>query len=162
MKTKKIEVLAPAGNPAALKAAVFAGADAVYMGGSLFSARASAVNFSREEMREAVLFARERNVRVYVTVNTLLKDDELPEALDFCKFLCSVPVDGILIQDMGLFNILREACPEMPLHASTQMSLHTPGGAALLKELGASRVVLAREMSLKEIEEVSKKDRCGA
>ena len=146
-----------AGNPAALKAAVFAGADAVYMGGSLFSARASAVNFSREEMREAVLFARERNVRVYVTVNTLLKDDELPEALDFCKFLCSVPVDGILIQDMGLFNILREACPEMPLHASTQMSLHTPGGAALLKELGASRVVLAREMSLKEIEEVSKK-----
>ena len=157
MKTKKIEVLAPAGNPAALKAAVFAGADAVYMGGSLFSARASAVNFSREEMREAVLFARERNVRVYVTVNTLLKDDELPEALDFCKFLCSVPVDGILIQDMGLFNILREACPEMPLHASTQMSLHTPGGAALLKELGASRVVLAREMSLKEIEEVSKK-----
>ena len=157
MKTKKIEVLAPAGNPAALKAAVFAGADAVYMGGSLFSARASAVNFSREEMREAVLFARERNVRVYVTVNTLLKDDELPEALDFCKFLCSVPVDGILIQDMGLFNILREACPGMPLHASTQMSLHTPGGAALLKELGASRVVLAREMSLKEIEEVSKK-----
>ena len=152
MKTKKIEVLAPAGNPAALKAAVFAGADAVYMGGSLFSARASAVNFSREEMREAVLFARERNVRVYVTVNTLLKDDELPEALDFCKFLCSVPVDGILIQDMGLFNILREACPEMPLHASTQMSLHTPGGAALLKELGASRVVLAREMSLKEID----------
>ena len=157
MKTKKIEVLAPAGNPAALKAAVFAGADAVYMGGSLFSARASAVNFSREEMREAVFFARERNVRVYVTVNTLLKDDELPEALDFCKFLCFVPVDGILIQDMGLFNILREACPEMPLHASTQMSLHTPGGAALLKELGASRVVLAREMSLKEIEEVSKK-----
>lgn len=157
MKTKKIEVLAPAGNPAALKAAVFAGADAVYMGGSLFSARASAVNFSREEMREAVLFARERNVRVYVTVNTLLKDDELEEALDFCKFLCSIPVDGILIQDMGLFNILREACPGMPLHASTQMSLHTPGGAALLKELGASRVVLAREMSLKEIEEVSKK-----
>lgn len=157
MKTKKIEVLAPAGNPAALKAAVFAGADAVYMGGSLFSARASAVNFSREEMQEAVLFARERNVRVYVTVNTLLKDDELEEALDFCKFLCSIPVDGILIQDMGLFNILREACPGMPLHASTQMSLHTPGGAALLKELGASRVVLAREMPLKEIEEVSKK-----
>ena len=141
MKTKKIEVLAPAGNPAALKAAVFAGADAVYMGGSLFSARASAVNFSREEMREAVLFARERNVRVYVTVNTLLKDDELPEALDFCKFLCSVPVDGILIQDMGLFNILREACPEMPLHASTQMSLHTPGGAALTLVIAAVGIV---------------------
>ena len=130
MKTKKIEVLAPAGNPAALKAAVFAGADAVYMGGSLFSARASAVNFSREEMREAVLFARERNVRVYVTVNTLLKDDELPEALDFCKFLCSVPVDGILIQDMGLFNILREACPEMHIHAFSPLEV-TQGAATL-------------------------------
>jgi len=152
----RIEVLAPAGNPAALKAAVFSGADAVYMGGSLFSARASAVNFSREEMAEAVRFARERNVRVYVTVNTLLKDGELSEALDFCAFLCDLPVDGILVQDMGLFRLLREACPDMPVHASTQMSLHTPGGAALLKELGASRVVLAREMSLREIREVSK------
>ena len=155
MTTGKIEVLAPAGNPAALKAAVFAGADAVYMGGALFSARANAVNFSREEMAEAVRFARERNVRVYVTVNTLLKDDELSEALDFCAFLCTLPVDGILVQDMGLFMLLRAACPDMPVHASTQMSLHTPGGAALLKELGASRVVLAREMSLEEIREVS-------
>ena len=153
--TNKIEVLAPAGNPAALKAAVFSGADAVYMGGALFSARANAVNFSREEMAEAVCFARERNVRVYVTVNTLLKDDELSEALDFCAYLCSLPVDGILVQDMGLFRLLREACPDMPVHASTQMSLHTPGGAALLKELGATRAVLAREMSLEEIREVS-------
>lgn len=155
MTTEKIEVLAPAGNPAALKAAVFAGADAVYMGGALFSARANAANFSREEMREAVRFARERSVRVYVTVNTLLKDGELSEALDFCRYLCELPVDGILVQDMGLFALLREACPEMPLHASTQMSLHTPAGAALLKALGASRVVLAREMSLQEIREVS-------
>ena len=153
--TNKIEVLAPAGNPAALRAAVFSGADAVYMGGALFSARANAVNFSREEMAEAVRFARERNVRVYVTVNTLLKEDELSEALDFCAFLCSLPVDGILVQDMGLFMLLRAACPDMPVHTSTQMSLHTPGGAMLAKELGASRVVLAREMSLAEIREVS-------
>ena len=157
MDKKHIEVLAPAGNPAALKAAVFAGADAVYMGGALFSARANAANFSREEMREAVQFARERNVRVYVTVNTLLKDSELKEALDFCAFLCSLPVDGILVQDMGLFMLLSAACPDMPLHASTQMSLHTPAGAALLQKLGASRVVLAREMSLGEIREVSEK-----
>lgn len=157
MHSSTIEVLAPAGNPAALKAAVFAGADAVYMGGALFSARANAANFSREEMREAVQFARERNVRVYVTVNTLLKDGELSEALDFCAFLCSLPVDGILVQDMGLFMLLSAACPAMPLHASTQMSLHTPAGAALLQELGASRVVLAREMSLGEIREVSEK-----
>ncbi|MDD6329403.1 MAG: U32 family peptidase, partial [Firmicutes bacterium] len=157
MHSSTIEVLAPAGNPAALKAAVFAGADAVYMGGALFSARANAANFSREEMREAVQFARERNVRVYVTVNTLLKDGELSEALDFCAFLCSLPVDDILVQDMGLFMLLGAACPGMPLHASTQMSLHTPAGAALLQELGASRVVLAREMSLGEIREVSEK-----
>ena len=104
MTTDKIEVLAPAGNPAALKAAVFAGADAVYMGGALFSARANAANFSREEMREAAAFARERGVRVYVTVNTLVKDAELAEALDFCAYLCSLPVDGILVQDMGLFG----------------------------------------------------------
>ena len=155
MTTERIEVLAPAGNPAALKAAVFAGADAVYLGGSLFSARASAVNFSNEALREAVTFARERGVRVYVTVNTLIKDAELSEALEFCAFLCSLPVDGILVQDAGLFALLREACPEMPVHASTQMSLHTPAGAALLKELGASRVVLAREMSLEEIRAVS-------
>lgn len=155
MTTDKIEVLAPAGNPAALKAAVFAGADAVYMGGALFSARANAANFSREEMREAAAFARERGVHVYVTVNTLVKDAELAEALDFCAYLCSLPVDGILVQDMGLFALLHEACPEMPLHASTQMSLHTPGGAALLQSLGASRVVLAREMSLEEIRAVS-------
>ncbi len=155
MTTKKIEVLAPAGNPAALQAAVFAGADAVYMGGALFSARANAVNFSREEMREAVAFARERGVRVYVTVNTLVKDAEFAQALDFCAYLCSLPVDGILVQDMGLFAALRAACPAMPLHASTQMSLHTPAGAALLRELGATRVVLAREMSLEEIHEVA-------
>ena len=155
MNTGKIEVLAPAGNPAALKAAVFSGADAVYMGGALFSARANAVNFSREEMAEAVRFARERNVRVYVTVNTLLKDDELSEALDFCAFLCELPVDGILVQDIGLFMLLRAACPDMPVHASTQMSLHTPGGAKLLREMGASRAVLAREMSLEEIREIS-------
>lgn len=154
-KENRIEVLAPAGNPAALKAAVFSGADAVYMGGSLFSARANAVNFSNEEMTEAVKFARERNVKVYVTVNTLLKDDELSEALDFCEFLCSLPVDGILVQDMGLFMLLREACPDMPVHASTQMSLHTPAGARLLEGLGSTRAVLAREMSLEEIREVS-------
>lgn len=153
--TEKIEVLAPAGSPAALKAAVFAGADAVYMGGALFSARANAANFSKEEMREAVAFARERSVRVYVTVNTLLKDSELSEALEFCEYLCALPVDGILVQDMGLFALLRAACPQMPLHASTQMSLHTPAGAALLKEIGASRVVLARELSLEEIRELS-------
>ena len=157
MTTERIEVLAPAGNPAALKAAVFAGADAVYLGGSLFSARASAVNFSNEALREAVTFARERGVRVYVTVNTLIKDAELSEALEFCAFLCSLPVDGILVQDAGLFALLREACPEMPVHASTQMSLHTLSGVQEAARLGMTRAVLARELSRGEIAEICQK-----
>lgn len=150
----KIEVLAPAGNMDSLKAAVFAGADAVYMGGSLFSARANAVNFTDEELVKAVEFARVRGVKVYVTVNTLLKDSEMEEAMEFVRFLCSVPVDGILVQDMGLFRLINELAPDMPLHCSTQMSIHTPEGTKMLWKMGADRVVLSREMSLEEIRRV--------
>ena len=152
----KIEVLAPAGGPEALRAAVYAGADAVYLGGPAFGARASAQNFSREELREAAAFCRARGVRVHVTVNTLLRDDEVPQAMEFVEFLCSLPVDAVLVQDMGLFSLLRERAPALPIHCSTQMSLHTPAGVRLLYGLGASRVVLAREMSLGEIEEAAR------
>ncbi len=150
-----MEILAPAGGPEALRAAVFAGADAVYLGGPAFGARAHAQNFSREQLREAAEFCHARGVRIHVTVNTLLKDEELPAALDFVEFLCGLPVDAVLVQDMGLFSLLRAAAPDLPLHASTQMGLHTPGGAALLHELGAARVVLARELSLPEIREIA-------
>ncbi len=155
MSEKPIEVLAPAGGPEALRAAVFAGADAVYLGGPAFGARAHAKNFTLEELSEAVSFCHARGVRVHVTVNTLLKDRELPEALDLASALCEMGVDAVLVQDMGLFSLLRERAPQLPLHASTQMSLHTPGGARLLYELGARRVVLARELSLSEIREIS-------
>ena len=148
MSNEYFEILAPAGGPEALKAAVFAGADAVYLGGPAFGARASAKNFSREELAEAARFCHGRGVRVHVTVNTLLKDRELPDALDFVEYLCSLPVDAVLVQDMGLFSLLRQWAPALPVHASTQMSLHTPGGVKLLWELGASRVVLSRELSL--------------
>lgn len=152
---EKMEILAPAGGPEALQAAVFAGADAVYLGGPSFGARANARNFTREELSQAIAFCHGRGVRVHVTVNTLLKDRELPEALNLVSFLCSLGVDAVLVQDMGLFSLLRERAPELCLHASTQMSIHTSGGAALLSGLGASRVVLAREMTLEEIREVS-------
>lgn len=155
METQYFEILAPAGGPEALRAAVFAGADAVYLGGPAFGARANAKNFSRQELAEAVAFCHGRGVRVHVTVNTLLKETELPQALEFVEFLCSLPVDAVLVQDMGLFAQLRRRAPQLPLHASTQMSLHTPAGAKLLWELGAQRVVLSREMSLEEIREVS-------
>lgn len=150
-----MEILAPAGGRDALRAAVFAGADAVYLGGSAFGARAGAKNFTNEELREAAAFCHARGVRVHVTVNTVLKDGELPAVLEFVSFLCSLPVDAVLVQDMGLFALLRERAPELPLHASTQMSLHTPGGVKLLYELGAERAVLARELSLGEIREIA-------
>ncbi len=156
MKEELVEILAPAGGPEALKAAVFSGADAVYLAGPAFGARANARNFSREELESAIAFCHARGVKVHVTVNTLIKDREMPEALSWVKFLCSIGVDAVLIQDMGLFSMLCRAAPELPLHASTQMGLHTPGGVKLLEELGARRVVLARELSLEEIREISR------
>lgn len=150
-----MEILAPAGSPEALQAALFSGADVVYLGGPAFGARAHARNFSMDELRDAVRFCHARGVRVHVTVNTLLKDSELPAALQFVAQLCQMAVDAVLIQDMGLFSLLRLHAPALPLHASTQMSLHTPSGAAYLQELGAARVVLARELSLNEIREIS-------
>ena len=154
MKEQYFEVLAPAGGPEPLRAAVYAGADAVYLGGPAFGARANAQNFSREQLAEAVGFCHARGVRVHVTVNTLLKEKELPQALEFVEYLCTLPVDAVLVQDMGLFSLLRQRAPQLPLHASTQMSLHTPAGVKLLWDLGAERAVLSREMSLEEIEEV--------
>ena len=151
---EQLEVLAPAGGWESLEAAVFAGADAVYLGGPAFGARANAKNFTREELARAAAFCHGRGVRLHVTVNTLLKDQELPQALEFVAFLCSLPVDAVLVQDMGLFSLLRQRAPGLPLHCSTQMSLHTPAGVRLLWELGARRAVLAREMSLSEMEEV--------
>ena len=154
MKEQYFEVLAPAGGPEPLRAAVYAGADAVYLGGPAFGARANAQNFYREQLAKAVRFCHARGVRVHVTVNTLLKEKELPQALDFVEYLCTLPVDAVLVQDMGLFSLLRQRAPQLPLHASTQMSLHTPAGVKLLWDLGAERAVLSREMSLEEIEEV--------
>ncbi len=127
----------------------------MYLAGKSFGARASAQNFSQEELAQAVEYCHQREVRVHVTVNTLLKDQELPEALAFVEFLCSLPVDAVLVQDLGLLALLRERAPGLPLHASTQMSLHTPAGVRLAQELGACRVVLARELSLPEIQEIA-------
>lgn len=145
------EVLAPAGGPESLTAAVRAGADAVYLGAGSFSARASAQNFSNAELAEAVRFCHTRGVRVHLAVNTLLRDEELPAALELIQFACSLPVDAVLVQDTGLLYLLRRACPQLPLHASTQMSIHAPAGVRACKKAGFSRVVLSREMSLKEI-----------
>lgn len=150
-----VEVLSPAGSPESLEAAVRAGADAVYLGGSSFSARASAKNFTDEQLRQAVEYCHGRGVKVYLTVNTLLREDELPAALKFLEFACSLPVDALLVQDLGLFRLIRKAAPQLPIHASTQMSIHTPAGAKFLYEQGMERVVLARELSLSEMREIA-------
>ena len=150
-----IEVLSPAGGEEALVAAVRSGADAVYLGATLFSARAGAANFDDEALLRAAAYCHCRGVKVYLTVNTLLRDDELPAALRVIELACRMPADAVLVQDMGLFALIRACAPGLTVHASTQMSLHTPGGVRLARELGARRAVLAREMSLKEIEEVA-------
>lgn len=146
-----MELLAPAGNWAALEAAFANGADAVYLGGRHFSARQSADNFSPAEIQKAVEYARLRDKKVYVTCNILIDNKEFAAALDYAHSLYQSGVDAVIVQDLGLLNALRRLLPEWPIHASTQMTVHNSEGAALLREQGVSRIVLAREMTLAEI-----------
>ena len=151
----QLEILAPAGSMESLQAAVRSGANAVYLGAESFSARGNAQNFSREQLREAVDYCHLSGVAVHLAINTVLFDKELPEALELAQYACSLPVDAVIVQDWGLFRLLRQAAPELPIHCSTQMSIHTPAGAKLMADQGASRVVLSRELSLREIQEIS-------
>jgi putative protease len=154
MAIGKAEVLAPAGSAEGLCAAVRAGADAVYLGASRFSARAGAKNFGPQELREAVTYCHARGVKVYLAVNTLVLDDEIDSAIALLREACSLPVDAVLVQDMGLVRLLRRCAPELRLHASTQTGVHTVAGAKALFTAGFRRVVLARELSLRETEEI--------
>lgn len=150
------ELLAPAGSPEALKAAVAAGADAVYLSGKRFGARKFAANFDEIELKEAVDYAHLRGVKVYVTVNTLVRDEELPEVARYLLWLFEIGVDAVLVQDVGVAVLARRIIPEMDLHASTQMTIHNRPGAAWAEGLGMKRVVLAREVSLQEAEEIAR------
>lgn len=145
------ELLAPAGSPQALKAAIAAGADAVYLGGKAFGARRYAANFDREELSRAVLYAHQNGVKLYVTVNTLATDDELGQVAEYITFLSETGVDAILVQDQGICAVAREVAPDLPLHASTQMTIHNTAGIRFAAEHGISRVVLARELPLEDI-----------
>ncbi|MEG1254736.1 U32 family peptidase [Clostridium sp.] len=152
----KIELLAPGGSKESIYAAVQGGTDAIYMGGTKFSARAYANNFSEEELIEIVTYCHLYNVKVYIAFNTLIKENELREALEYGKFLYEIGVDAVITQDMGLFKMLKEAIPDFEIHASTQMTIHNGEGAQFLKDLGFQRIVLSRELSLEEIEYISK------
>ena len=151
---KKIELLAPAGNMEALKAAVQAGCDAVYIGGQHFGARAFSKNFSNEEIVEAIKYAHLYGVKVYITINTLVYDDEVPDFLKYIEFIHKNNVDAVLVQDLGMFDLIRNTFPNLELHASTQMHIHNLDGVRLMESLGIKRVVLARETNIDTIKEI--------
>lgn len=156
-KAKLPELLAPAGDLECLYAAVSAGADAVYVGGKLYSARAYAKNFDMDELRRAVAYCHLHGVKLYVTLNTLLYNSEIAPAVEFAAELYRIGVDALIVADVGLIRELRIALPELELHGSTQMSVHNSCGADLAAELGCSRVVLARELSGENIAKVTQK-----
>jgi len=148
---QKIELLAPAGKIEAFRAAVENGADAVYLGGSMFSARQYAGNFGFEEIKEAINFAHGRRVKVYVAVNTLIANEEIDKFITYLYQLAEVQVDAIIVQDLGIAHIIRKALPQMELHASTQMTVHNSPGVKFLEDMGFRRGVLAREVSFENI-----------
>lgn len=153
-KGKKAELLAPAGTYDSLRAAVNAGADAVYLGGRMFGARAFAGNFDEEELIRGIDAAHLSGRRVYLTVNTLLRDEELEQVVSYIKPYYEAGLDAAIVQDFGVLSLLRQEFPKLELHASTQMTVTGRYGARLLKAMGASRVVTARELSAAEIKDI--------
>jgi len=153
---KKVELLAPAGNYESFIAAINAGADAVYLAGNQFGARAYADNFSSEEVCQAIRYAHLFHRKVYLTVNILLKDNELAGLYEYLNPFYQCGLDGVIVQDTGAFKDMQQHFPELELHASTQMTLTGSYGAKMLKEMGATRIVPARELSLEEIREIKK------
>lgn len=157
---RNVELLAPVGSFEALKAAVQNGANAVYLGGKDFGARASANNFDRDELKEAVKYAHIRGVQVFVTTNTLRKENEIEDFLEYAKFLYDIDVDAIILQDIGMARLIKRELPDFELHASTQMVAHSLEDVKYLESVGFDRVVLAREVTVEEIKYIC--DNCKA
>lgn len=156
--SRPLELLAPAGSFEAFKAAVENGANAVYLGGKSFNARANAANFDLEELNRVVRYAHERQVKVYVTVNILIADQEFQELFDYLFALHEIGVDAVILQDVGVADLIHTILPEMEIHASTQMTVNTSWGAQHLETLGFHRVVLARETSAEEMRAIAEKN----
>ena len=151
----KTELLSPAGDLEAGYAAFFYGADAIYLGLKQFSARATATNFDENDLAQITGYAHFLGKKVYVTINTILQEDELPDVLTSLDLCAKHHVDAIIVQDFGVARIIKERYPNLQLHASTQMAVHNKDGAVALKKMGFSRVVLARELSLTEIKDIA-------
>ena len=151
---KKIELLAPAGDMNSLKAAISAGADAIYLGGKSFGARAFSKNFDDNELIEAINYAHLYGVKIYVTCNTMIYEREVDEFIKYVGFLHKNNVDAILVQDLGMLDLIRKTYPNLEVHSSTQMHIHNLDGVKLMESLGVKRVVLARETSIDEIKHI--------
>ena len=150
----KIELLSPAGNMESLIAAIEAGCDAVYLGGTLFGARAFANNFNDEELIEAIKYAHMYGVKVYVTTNIIIYEHEVNNFLKYIDFLHKNNVDAIIVQDLGMLDLVHKTFPNLEVHASTQMHIHNLDGVIMAKKLGVKRVVLARETPIEVIKEI--------
>lgn len=149
-----MEILAPAGGQEQLIAAVRSGADAVYLGASAFNARRKAENFGADALKNAVSYCHGRGVRVHVTVNTLVRDEELPKLFETMEEIAGSGADAVILQDMGTVSLFERHLPKLPRHASTQMTIHNADGAKLAEDMGFSRVILGRELSLSEIRRI--------
>ena len=157
MSTKKIELLAPAGNLEKLQSAFHFGADACYIGGNAFNLRGMSTNFKNPELEEAVKFAHGINKKIYITLNIFAHNKEIDHLPEFIKFLAGADVDGVIVADLGVFQLVREIAPDLDVHVSTQANNTNWRSVKLWKDLGAKRVILAREMSLDEIKEIREK-----
>lgn len=155
---KKVELLAPAGSFEAFLVAIASGADAVYISGKSFGARAFAPNFTNEEIKEAVRYAHIFNKLVFVTINTLIYNNEIEELSDYIDYLYDINVDALIVQDLGVVNLIKKLHPDFVIHASTQMSIYNKTGVSNLQKLGVSRAILAREVSLDTVKELCKEN----
>ena len=151
-----MELLSPVGNFECLKAAVQNGADSVYFGSNSFNARVFAENFKLEDLKKCIQYAKIRGVKTHLTLNTLIKDQEFEQAINIAKQAYNYGIDAIIVQDLGLAIKLIELFPDLPIHASTQMTVHNLNGALELQKLGFKRIVLSRELSINEIDYISK------
>ena len=149
------EILAPVGGRDQLIAAVCSGADAVYLGAKNFNARRNASNFGEAELSEIVSYCHARNVKVHVTLNTLVMDSEISDLVEEIKYVAESGADAVIVQDLGVAKLVREYCPTMELHASTQMTIHDIAGVREAERLGFSRAVLSRELSFDEIKSIA-------
>lgn len=151
------EILAPAGSFESVAAAVRCGADAVYFGGKAFNARRNAANFGGEEITKAIEYCHARGVKVYITLNTLAADRELEAVCDEIREMCEAGADAFIIQDLGIASLVREICPDVPIHASTQMTVNSPDGVEIIKNMGFKRTVVPREFTEGEIKNLAEK-----